>query len=107
VTVVEVDAGCCGFTTKIEILKVDNQMVKAAVSSDCEMITAWGKELGSLDWGQCLKNFVDSPVFQCASKHISHVACPIPVALIKAMEVEAGLALPASVIIRFHDTTTE
>ena len=106
-TVVEVDAGCCGFTTKIEILKVDNQMVKAAVSSDCEMITAWGKELGSLDWGQCLKNFVDSPVFKCSSKHIGHVACPVPVALLKAMEVEAGLALPANVTIRFHDASTE
>lgn len=106
-TVVEVDAGSCGFITKIEVVKVDARLVKAAVSSDCEMITEWGEELGSLDWGQCLKNFVDSPVFQCASKHISHVACPIPVALIKAIEVEADLTLPANVTIRFHDTSTE
>ena len=106
-TVVEVDAGCCGFTTKIEILKVDDQMVKAAVSSDCEMITAWGKELGSLDWGQCLRNSVDSPVFQCTSKHIGHVACPVSVALLKAMEVEVGVALPVDVAIRFRDASTE
>jgi hypothetical protein len=106
VTVVEVDAGCCGFTTKIEILKVDDQRIKAAISSDCEMITAWGKELGPLDWGQCLRNFVDSPVFQCASKHIGHVACPVPVALLKAMEVEVGVALPVDVTILFRDAST-
>ena len=106
-TVVEVDAGSCGFITKIEVFKVDARLVKVVVSSDCEMITEWGEELISLDWGQCLRNFVDSPVFQCSSKHIGHVACPIPVALIKAMEVEAGLALPANVTIRFHDTSTE
>ena len=106
-TVVEVDAGCCGFTTKIEILKVDDQMVKAAVSSDCEMITAWGKELGSLNWGQCLRNAAASPVFQCTSKHIGHVACPVSLALLKAMEVEVGVALPVDVAIRFRDASTE
>jgi hypothetical protein len=107
VTVVEVDAGCCGFTTKIEILKVDDQRIKAVVLSDCEMITAWGKELGSLDWGQCLRNFGDSPVFQCASKHIGHVACPVPMALLKAMEVAVGVSLPVDVTIRFRDANTE
>jgi len=107
VTVVEVDAGCCGFTTKIEVLKVDDHLVKADVSRDCEMITAWGKELGSLDWGQCFRNSADSPVFQCASKHIAHVACPVSVALLKAMEVEVGVALPVDVAIRFHNASTE
>ena len=106
-TAVEVDAGCCGFTTKIAVLKVDEQMVKTTVSSDCEMITAWGKELGSLDWGQCLRNSVHSPVFQCTAKHIGHVACPVSVALLKAMEVEVGVALPVDVAVRLCDTSTE
>ena len=106
-TVVEVDAGSCGFITKIEVLKVDARMVKVVVSSDCEMITEWGEELISLDWGQCLRDFIDSPVFQCSSKHIRHVACPVPVALLKAIEVEVGAALPVDVTIRFHDASTE
>ena len=106
-TVVEVDAGCCGFTTKIEVLKVDEHLVKAAVSSDCEMITAWGEKLGPLDWGKCFRNSADSPVFQCASKHIGHVACPVSVALLKAMEVEVGVALPVDVAIRFCEASTD
>ena len=32
------------------------------------------------------------------AKHCAHAACPVPV--IKAIEVEAGLALPADVIIK-------
>jgi hypothetical protein len=107
VTVVEVDAGSCGFITKIEVLKADARMVKVVVSSDCEMIIEWGEALGSIDWGQCLRNFIDSPVFQCSSKHIRHVACPVPVALLKAMEVEVGVALPVDVTIRFRDASTE
>jgi hypothetical protein len=107
VTVVEVDAGCCGFTTKIEVFKVDEHLVKAAVSSDCEMITAWGEKLGPLDWGKCFRNSADSPVFQCASKHIGHVACPVSVALLKAMEVEVGVALPVDVAIRFCEASTD
>ena len=102
-TIVEVNAGSCGFITKIEVLKVDARMVRVVISSDCEMITKLGEELHTLDWGQCLRNFVDSPVFQCASKHIGHVACPVPVALLKAMEVEVGVALPVDVTIRFRD----
>ena len=106
-TIVEVDAGSCGFTTKIQVHKADAQTVRMVISSDCEMITKWGEELHTLDWGQCLRDFVDSPVFQCASKHIGHVACPVPVALLKAMEVEVGVALPVDVTIRFRDASTE
>lgn len=106
-TIVEVNAGSCGFTTKIQAHKADAQTVRVVISSDCEMITKLGEELHTLDWGQCLRNFVDSPVFQCASKHIGHVACPVSVALLKAMEVEVGVALPVDVTIRFRDASTE
>ena len=106
-TIVEVNAGSCGFTTKIQVHKADAQTVRVVISSDCEMITKWGEELHSLDWGQCLRGFVDSPVFHCASEHIGHVACPVPVALLKAMEVEVGVALPVDVTIRFSDASTE
>jgi len=35
-----------------------------------------------------------------ATKHCPHTACPVPVGIIKAIEVEAGLALPADATIR-------
>jgi hypothetical protein len=33
-------------------------------------------------------------------KFCTHSACPVPVGIIKAVEVEAGLALPADVSIK-------
>ena len=34
------------------------------------------------------------------AKHCAHAACPVPVGIVKAIEVEAGLALPADVTIK-------
>jgi hypothetical protein len=34
-----------------------------------------------------------------------HVSCPIPVSILKAIEVEAELALPTDVIIHFEPRT--
>lgn len=31
---------------------------------------------------------------EMGSKHCYHTACPVPVGIIKAIEIEAGLALP-------------
>jgi hypothetical protein len=40
-------------------------------------------------------------VFREAAKTLLHPACPVPVGIIKAIEMEAGLALPRDVEIRF------
>jgi hypothetical protein len=37
---------------------------------------------------------------QMGLKHCIHAACPVPVGIIKAVEVEAKLALPREVIIK-------
>ncbi|HIE26142.1 TPA: hypothetical protein EYP66_02520 [Candidatus Poribacteria bacterium] len=43
----------------------------------------------------------DAPfTLQLAAKHRLHTACPVPVGIIKAVEVEAGLALPADATIK-------
>jgi hypothetical protein len=40
------------------------------------------------------------PVLQAAYAHCAHAACPVPAGLVKAIEVAAGLALPADVSMR-------
>jgi hypothetical protein len=37
---------------------------------------------------------------QMGLKHCYHAACPVPVGIIKAIEVEAKLALPKEVLIK-------
>ena len=40
------------------------------------------------------------PVLQAGLKFCSHAACPVPVGIIKAIEVGAGLNLPVDVSIK-------
>jgi len=100
-TVVRVEAGVCGFVTDIEVQKRDKQHMDVRVLTKCDMIAAWAEELGVINWMENLKSMKHSFIFQCASSHIRHAACPVPVALLKAVEVEAGLALAADVTISF------
>ena len=39
-------------------------------------------------------------IHEMGIKHCTHAACPVPVSIIKAVEVEAGLALPTDVTIQ-------
>jgi hypothetical protein len=38
------------------------------------------------------------------AKYCTHAACPVPVGIIKAVEVEMGMALPMDVIIKINKT---
>jgi hypothetical protein len=40
------------------------------------------------------------PILQAGHKFCTHAACPVPVGIIKAVEVEAGLNTPVDVSIK-------
>jgi len=107
VTRVVVDAGSCGFTAVIEVHRVDAKTVRIVIASDCEMISKWAEQLSPLDWPSSLGHPEDSFVIKSGLHHIGHVACPIPIAVLKAIEVEVGVAAPKDISIRFHDTGEE
>lgn len=101
-TLVEVDAGACGFTTRIRVSKTDVRTVSISISSDCEAVEEWGDQLGSVDWRECLgKNAFSSQIFISAADCLKHPTCPVYVGLLKAIEVEVGASLPADATIRF------
>ncbi len=104
-TRVEVFAGICGHSALIEVKKVDETHVQVLVHSECEQITDMNPDLASLQWkGKghgVFRRMIDSAVYQSAARHIRHTACPVPAAILKAIEVETGLALPKDVTIRF------
>jgi hypothetical protein len=52
-----------------------------------------------------LKPQVYSEVYQCASKHRLCASCAVPMAILKAIEVETGLALPRPVVVNLETTT--
>lgn len=46
---------------------------------------------------ECFSKIGTSWVYKAAEKYCKYVACPVPAAIIKALEVACGLALPKDV----------
>lgn len=102
-TRVTVNSGICGHTTTIQVEKIEKHVVRISLDSECERVAALAPELAELNWRHgVFCKMVDSKIYQAASQHLRHTACPIPSAILKAIEVEVGIALPKDVIIHFE-----
>jgi hypothetical protein len=106
-TRVVVNPGICDKHATVEVVKVGKRRVRVEITSDCEMVTKMGKSLAELDHGDALKPHVSSSIYKCASRCRLHTSCPVPMAILKAIEVEAGLTLPRPVLIRFETIEQE
>jgi hypothetical protein len=102
VTRVTVNPGVCGMVCNIEVSKVDRQQYNLKIETKCDMICQLNKKLDVLGLWDTLKPPGESIVYDYASKCRMHAACPVPAAIIKAIEVEAGMALPRPVSIEFE-----
>lgn len=97
-----IHAGICGFITTV-IAQADGEIVKLTFTSECEAIRKLGVHLSEVNPYQELSFRRAIPqTYQEAMKHCNHAACPVPSGIIKAIEVEAGLALPADVSIQLR-----
>ena len=105
-TRMKVSSGACGFHTIIRAIKDGRRCVKIEVTSDCESVQKLGSMLEEGDVLE-MRDFMPSVeaknrVFQMASKALPHSGCPVRVAIIKAAEVELGLAVRRNVTIEFE-----
>ena len=72
------------------------------IESQCPHIMEMAKEIQEIDgFVECFANFRDSKVYDAAQKYCKHLACPVPLGIIKGVEVACGLALPKAIIIDF------
>jgi hypothetical protein len=96
----EIQAGICGFTTTVETT-MDGDMCTVSITSDCKAIQHLAGEIKTLDPFREFTFRGEGPeTLSLAVKYCSHAACPVPVGIIKAIEIEAGLALPLDVSIK-------
>jgi hypothetical protein len=100
-TRVVVEAGICGFTSTIEVSKLSAKRVRVDITSDCEMVSKLGEQLHDIELRNVLKLPENPLLCESAHHYIRHVACPVPIAILKAVEVEVGLALAKDVVIHF------
>jgi hypothetical protein len=104
VTKVVVTPGPCAFKTAVEVARTAKRKVRVIITSDCETVTNLGQSLSVVDQWDSLQPRESSEVHAQAAAHGLHAACPVPIAILKAIEVEAGLAVPRDVSIRFEKT---
>lgn len=104
-TTVEINPGVCGFITTVTAESEDEQEVKVSVQSGCASIQKMMEDLGSeFDaFEVCLVRPGEGALFEYAAEHFPvHAACPILSGIIKCMEAECRLALPAPASITFR-----
>ena len=100
-TKVIVNSGACGFTVSITAEKGKERTVAVTLDTACEMVKKMQTEIASVDRRVVLTGFLDNPVYRSAAKHLKHVACPVPSAILKAIETETGMNVPKDVRIEF------
>jgi pentose-5-phosphate-3-epimerase len=103
VTKVIVKSGACGYTVTITAEKGADQKIAVSLDTDCEMVKKMLEDIAVVERFAALRGFMSNPVYRSAATHIKHVACVVPSAVLKALEVEAGLNVATDVTITFED----
>ncbi|PNV63214.1 hypothetical protein C0033_03755 [Clostridium sp. chh4-2] len=104
-TKVKINPGICGLITAVTAESEDQQEVTVTVQSGCESIRKMFEELGDTfdAFDVCLAKPGAGELYEYASEHFpGHASCPAIAGIIKCMEVECRLALPATASIEFE-----
>lgn len=90
-------AGVCGFKTTVNAVSDDMRNVTFQIESDCENIMRLVSDLPSVDSFSEIGLGFDGVIYTRARSALKGCCsgCVIPSGIFKAMQVAAGLALPA------------
>ncbi len=96
----EIHSGICGFITVVEAT-MNGKVCALVIRSDCKAIQNLAEDLRQVNPFQEISFRQSMPkTIQLGMQHCPHAACPVPVGIIKTIEVEANLALPDDVTIK-------
>lgn len=103
-TKVVIEPGICHLTCSVTAELVGDDELELDVATGCDSIRSMFDELGNTfdSFEVCLQKPGNGPFYEYAKEHFPvHVSCPAICGIIKAMEVEAKLALPENASITF------
>ena len=81
----DIIAGNCGFTTQVETT-MDGKVCKVRIRSDCAAIQRLAEELNEVEPFKEISFKRAMPkTHEMGVKYCTHAACPVPVAIIKAI----------------------
>lgn len=100
-----IDSGICGHITHVSASKTEGYQVTLDIVSDCPDIQKLAEdpdvvEVNALEEISFRQG--EPRILAKGREHCAHGSCPVPAGIIKVVEVEAGLALPKDVTIKFE-----
>ena len=102
--IAEVSPGACGLVSRIKASSPDGMNVVLEIESACPRIQAYAEQAMELD---AFQELLSKPLAQTlpvllAAEHNLHTTCLVPLSVLKAAEVAAGLALPQNASIQLE-----
>jgi hypothetical protein len=102
---VRIIPGNCNFQTRVHVDRITRTRFNVRIETGCEQVVLLAGRIHELPLRDVLCPLTRSPLLEKATESGLHVSCPIPVGILKAIEVEAELAVPTDVIIDFEPST--
>ena len=97
-----VDAGVCKMRTLITAKDNGMGLIELDIKSDCPNILKMSWRLEPMSpYAEVEAEFSKSTIYKLANDAIPHTACPVPSAMVKALEVAGDLGLKRGVTIEF------
>jgi hypothetical protein len=102
--IAQVKPGVCGLASRVKASSPDGMNVVVEIESECPRLQAYAAQPMELD---AYQELLSTPLTQTlparlAAEHGLHTTCLVPVAVLKAAEVAAGLALPQNASIELE-----
>ncbi|MCQ2086213.1 MAG: hypothetical protein MJY54_02175 [archaeon] len=95
-----VDAGVCKMKTTIQAIQQDDMMVGVKIESDCHNVLKMSWGIKSINpYTEIESQICKTDVYKRANDTLPHAACPVPCAIIKAVEVASGMGIKRDVTI--------
>ena len=100
--VLNVDPGACRLKSQVISWLDDDGLLQCRITSACKNVTDFGEGLGGMDPMIVLHlPFSENQVYLRAGVMLKHATCPVPLAVLKAMEVASGLGIKRDVHLTF------
>jgi hypothetical protein len=100
----KINSGICGFGAEVEAMAGENYHVNLKIDSECPAIQKLAEELKEVNALNQISFRRGMPeILEKGAEFCTHASCPVPVGIIKTVEVAAGLALPKNASIEFEE----
>jgi len=100
---VVVDAGPCKMKTRIHAVQEEDMMVRIDIESDCHHILKMSWRVKPVNpYTEVEASINETDIYRWASEVLPHAACPVPGAMIRAVEAASDLGVRRDASIRFE-----